>query len=141
MTATSKSKLSIGDAFSRVAFWQLMAFVFLGCFVWVVELFDLSSTMFGTAPMPFNLSRTFLLSGGIITAGIIAVGHTYEQQRAIVKGVVSTCLYCHRVQSSDGRWEHVNEYFLKHYPVDSNHLVCSDCETMLADVKKYTEKT
>ena len=31
MTATSKSKLSIGDAFSRVAFWQLMAFVFLGC--------------------------------------------------------------------------------------------------------------
>lgn len=141
MTAGSQKRLSIGDAFSRVAFWQLMAFVFLGCFLWVVELFDLTSVIFGTPPTPFNLSRMFLLSGGIITTGIIAVGHTYEQQRTIVKGVISTCLYCHRVQSSDGKWEHVNEYFLKHYPVDSNHLVCSDCEKMLSDVNKHVDKS
>lgn len=127
-------KISNRDAFASVAFWQMMSFVLLVCFVWANEVLDLSFSMFGTEPASFNLYRASLLSAAIITAGIIAVGHTYERQKKVIQGMLMTCVYCHRVMHTDGQWEHVEEYFLRNYPVDMARGACPDCEKMLQSV-------
>jgi hypothetical protein len=101
------------DAFTRIAFWQYMAFIFLLCFVWVIEVLDIPHRVFGVEDTPFS-------------------GHTYEQQRSLLRKLLKTCLYCHRVKTPHGHWEHVEEYFIKHYPVSMERGACPACEEMLA---------
>lgn len=119
------------DSFALIAFWQLLVFVLLLCFLWASEVLDIPQLIFGAPGTPFNLSRVCLLSAAIITAGIVAVGHTYEQQRKIVNKLVMTCLYCHRVQSADGTWEHVEKFFTDNFPVKTDEGECPDCKAML----------
>ena len=135
MTGESKQKIATKiDAFTSVAFWQFMAFIFLLCFVWVNEIFDLSAMVFETDRIPFNLYRAFVLSAGVITCGVIAVGNTYEKQRTLVKSLLMSCAYCHRVKTDEGSWMHVEEFFLTHYPVGMDRGVCAECESMLKSV-------
>ena len=128
----AKAAVSSRDAFSSVAFWQMMVFVVLICFVWANEVLDLSCRVFGSDPTPMNLYRGFLLSAAVLTAGIIAVGHTYERQKAVLQKMLMTCVYCHRVMHDDGSWEHVEEYFLRAYPMDMERGACPECESMLS---------
>ena len=131
MTAASNTSNDKKDSFALIAFWQLLVFVLLLCFLWASEVLDLPHIVFGAKGTPFNLSRVCILSAAIITAGIVAVGHTYEQQRHIVNKLVMTCLYCHRVKTSEGNWEHVEQFFTQNFPVKSNEGACPDCKTML----------
>lgn len=123
-----------GDAFSSMAWWQFMAFFLLLCFVWTSEILDLPSRVFGAAETPFNIYRVSLLTAGIIAAGIVAVGHSYERQRRLVKELLMTCLYCHRVKTIKGNWIHVEDYFLEHYPVAVDHSSCPECQQMLKSI-------
>mgnify|MGYP001604513608 CR=1 FL=1 len=132
--------VSSKDAFSSVAIWQMLVFVILLCFVWANEVLDLPHKMFDQPATAFNMYRAFLLSAAIITAGIIAVGHTYERQRAIVKRMFMTCVYCHRVMHDDGTWEHVEEYFMRNYPHDMDRGACPECEKMLQSVSDGGKK-
>ncbi len=125
--------LSSGDAFASVAFWQLMIFVLLLCFTWASELLDLPAAM-GAKPTLFNLQRVCLLSAAIITAGIVAVGHTYETQKNVIRRMLMTCVYCHRIMHEDGSWEHVEEYFVRNYPMELARGACPECEAMLKAV-------
>jgi hypothetical protein len=120
------------DAFARIAFWQYMAFIFLLCFVWVIELLDIPHRVFGVEETPFNVYQACLLSAAVIGAAVIAIGHTYEQQRSLLRKLLKTCLYCHRVKTVFGKWEHVEEYFIKHYPISMERGACPACEEMLA---------
>jgi hypothetical protein len=133
MQAEEQMKISMRkDAFARVAFWQYMAFIFLLCFVWVLEVLDIPHRAFGAEASPFNLYRVCLVSAAVIGAAVIAIGYTYEQQRAMLRKLLKTCLYCHRVKTAEGKWEHVDEYFIKHYPVSMERGACPACEEMLS---------
>ncbi len=139
MTQAKKTKTSTKiDAFSRIAFWQLMSFLILLCFVWVNEVMDLPAALFGAAPTTFSFYRGCLLSAVIIIGAVVTVGHTYEQQKAVVRSLLTTCSYCHRVQTSAIEWEHVEEYFLKHYPLEVRRGICPECETMLKDLDEQS---
>ena len=127
------------DAFSKIAFWQLMVFVMLMCFVWANEIMDLSHLWFGVAASPFNFYRGCMFTAVIIIGAIVAVGNTYEQQKAVVQNLLTTCSYCHRVRTGPDAWEHVEEYFLKHYPLDIRRGVCPECENMLKDLHERTK--
>jgi hypothetical protein len=124
------------DAFTRIAFWQYMAFIFLLSFVWVIEILDIPYLAFGADPTPFSLYRACLLSAAVIAAAVIAIGHTYEQQRSLLRRLLKTCLYCHRVKTVFGKWEHVEEYFIKHYPVSMERGACPSCEEMLSEMNE-----
>jgi hypothetical protein len=128
-------KLSSNDAFASVAFWQLMSFVLLLCFIWVSEIIDLPKLIFDSEETPFSLYRVCVLSAAVITAAIISVGHTYERQKAVIGRMLMTCVYCHRVMHEDGSWEHVEEYFMRNYPMEVGHGACPACENMLQSVQ------
>ena len=128
------------DAFASVALWQLLAFVMLTLFVWCAEILDLPHRFFNEAPSEFSLYRVCIISAAIITAGVIVIGHTYERQRALIKQLLMTCLYCHRVQNEDGDWEHIESYFMRNFPVDIDRGTCPQCQEMLASVNGKTSE-
>lgn len=128
------------DAFASIAFWQLMAFIFLLCMVWAGEVLDFPAVMFGGEETPFDWFRVSFLSAAVIAVAVLVVGHTYEQQRALLKKLLETCTFCHRVKTPDGTWQHVEEYFIDHYPVAMQRIACPSCEAMLAELQKEQEK-
>lgn len=137
MDLEEKAKLAARkDALARMAVWQILAFVFLLCFVWAAELLDIPAWMFGAEPTPFSLYRACILSAAVIAAGVTAVGHTYEEQRRLLKKLLHTCMYCHRVAVNGENWEHVDEYFIRHYPVTMDRCVCPSCDRMLEKLQK-----
>lgn len=142
MASEEKSKkVKKSDAFASVAFWQFMVFILLLAFVWANEVFDLAARVFDEDPTQFSMYRAALLSAAVITAGVVAVGQTYERQRSVVKELMTTCLYCHRVQTHTGDWMHVEDFFLTHYPVDMQRGACTDCAAMLKSVEDRVGRT
>ncbi len=140
MAKKDKRQVSSADAFSSVAVWQLLTFILLICFVWANEVLDIPHRMFNAPPSGLNIYRGFILSAGIITGAIVAVGHTYERQRAVIQKMLMSCEYCHRVMHDDGHWEHVAEYFMRSFPMDMNRGACPECDKMLADTGERSAK-
>ena len=136
MDNTTEQKMAENkrDVFASIVLWQFMAFIFLLTFIWTSEILDLPFLVFGANETPFNIYRASLLSAAVISAGIVAVGHAYEKQRRLVKDLLMTCLYCHRVKTDKGCWMHVEEYFLAHYPVSMDRAACPECQKMLESV-------
>jgi hypothetical protein len=126
------------DAFAQVALWQFLSFFLLLCFVWAVEYFDIPHVL-GAPETPFNWVRVSILSGAVITAAIVTVGHAYEQQKSIVDKLLMSCLYCHKVQTGSDNWENIEEYFLQHYPIEMERGACPDCKVMLTDLDSHLE--
>jgi len=128
------------NAFSSVAFWQLMVFILLLCFAWTNELVDLPAIVFGANPTTPDYYRLSFLSAGIITAAIVAIGHTYEKQKSVVANLIESCPYCHRVKTDSNSWQHIHEYFTHTYLLDVQHGLCPDCKTMLEAVSEKEAK-
>ncbi len=123
------------DAFASIAIWQILTFIALLLMIWVNETLDIPARVFGAVETPFSLYRACMLSAAVITAGVVVVGHTYEKQRTLLRKLLETCMYCHRVRVPKGDWEHVEVYFIKHYPVSMARGVCPACEEMLESVE------
>lgn len=128
------------DAFASIAFWQSMAFVFLLGTVWGGELLDAPEVIFHAEPTPFSWFRVLFLSTAVIASGVVVVGHTYEQQRTLLKKLLKTCIYCHRVETPSASWEYVEDYFVRHYPVAMQRGACPSCEKMLAELAAEQER-
>lgn len=124
------------NIFTGVAFWQLMVFILLLCFAWANELLDLPSIVFGSDPGQVDYFRLSFLSAGIITAAIVAIGHTYERQKSVAQNLVGSCPYCHRVQTANKRWQNVHDYFDQHYLLDVNKGFCPECAAMVEEVNQ-----
>jgi hypothetical protein len=132
MADEAPRKKKHGDAFTSVAIWQFLCFILLLCFVWASEFVDLPGVVGGAQERaPFNTHRVLVLSIAIGAAGVIAVGHTYEKQKSVVRRILKTCMFCNRIQTHKGDWEHVSDYFFAHYPADLQKGSCPACEEMV----------
>ena len=128
------------DAFTRIAVWQFMAFIILLIFAWAVEIIDVPALLFDAPPSEFSLYRAITMTAAIICCAIIAVGHTYEQQRRLISQIKQRCPYCHKVLTGKDNWEHVADYFMRHYPMKINQDACPSCRSMLADVESHIKQ-
>lgn len=127
------------DAFARIAFWQFMAFTFLLVFAWANAILDFPSIVFGTQRLPFDLYRTCMMTAGIMAAAVVTVGHTYEQQKVLLKQYLVACPYCNRVQVNADNWTHAEEYFMEHSPIPVTKTACPSCEKMLTELHEHTK--
>lgn len=132
-----KEHQGYNDAFTRIAVWQFMAFGVLLAFAWAVEIIDIPALLFDATPSPVSYYRALVMTAAIIACAVIAVGHTYEQQKRLVQQIKQRCPYCHKILTGKDKWEHVADYFLRHYPIEINEDACPSCKTMLADVESH----
>ena len=72
------------DPFAYIGFWQFLTFIMLILVVWVNEVRDMPSLLFGTDPQDVNIVRGCLLTAAVLVAAIVAIGNTYLQQKRVV---------------------------------------------------------
>jgi hypothetical protein len=115
------------ESLVSIAFWQFMAFLMLLLLIWVNEILDLTALWFGTPPNDPNFFRASVLTVGVIVTAIIAVGHAYEQQKRIIKGLLTVCSYCHKITIDREAWSQMDEYVSMHSLARISHGICPDC--------------
>jgi len=116
-----------GDGLAMVAFWQFMAFVMLVLLIWINEVMDLSALWFGTAASEYNVFRGCVLTAVIIVMAVITVGHTYVQQKQIIRGLLTVCAGCRKIRLDDEMWEQLDQYISDHSLALISHGLCPAC--------------
>ena len=113
--------------FGQVAFWQSLEFFALVCLVWAKETMDLPALLCGAPPAPVDWVGASMLSAGVLAIALIVVGHTYVQQRRVLKGFISVCSYCHKVHVEETDWEQMEEYVSARTLAEFTHGICPSC--------------
>ena len=115
------------DGLFKVAFWQLMSFLILILVVWVNEVLDVTSLWFNTPESAPNLYRGCMFTICIIGVAIVAVGHTYMQQKRIISGLLVVCSSCRKIRVDEHLWEQLDEYVSEHSLAAISHGICPAC--------------
>ena len=113
--------------FAYIAFWQFMAFLMLVLLVWANEVLDLASLIYGTSPIAPNVFRGSVMTCGVIITAIVTVGHTYEQQKRVIRGILTVCSYCNKVRFDHEAWEKIEEYVARNSMLTFTHGICPEC--------------
>lgn len=115
------------NALLHVALWQGLCFLLLALLVWVGEFYDLSALWLHDAPRPPNLLHAWTLTIGIAVTALITIGYTYEQQRHIIRGLLTVCSTCHRIRLCKEQWEQMDDYLGEHSLALITHGLCPEC--------------
>lgn len=126
MAGRSRWRMKL-DALTRVAFWQMAAFVMMILYFWVDEMLDLSTLWFGGEPRPFNIYRACIATVGIILVAIVAIGNTYVQEKRIISGFLTVCADCRKVRVAGDVWENLDEFISEHSVALISHGLCPEC--------------
>jgi len=115
------------DGFFITAFWQFMSFLMLILIIWVNEVLDLSNLWFGIRPEHPNFYKGCCLTIGVLAIAIITIGHTYLQQRRIIRGLIIICSECRKMRVDVDVWEHLEQYVSEHSRAKISHGLCPQC--------------
>lgn len=115
------------DGFLTVAVWQMTAFSLLILLVWVNEVLDLSALWFEINPSNPSFYRGCVLTIGVLIIAIITIGHTYIQQKRIIKGLLVVCSTCRKIRVDEHIWEHMDKYVHDHSLALISHGLCPGC--------------
>lgn len=123
----AKHRKSRGDGLFSVAVWQFLAFVMLLLLIWFNELTDIAALWFGGTPAEPNLFRGCVLTIAVIVVAIVTVGHTYVQQKQIIRGLLTVCAECRKIRIQNEMWEQLDEYISDHSLALISHGLCPHC--------------
>jgi hypothetical protein len=128
--------------FAYIAFWQFMGFLLLIAFIWLNETVNLTALIWGEdLKATPNMFRGFLLTSAVILTAIVTVGNAYEQQKRVIRGMLTVCSYCKRVRLMHEAWEQIEEYVARKSDVTFTHGVCPECFDKHAGMIKHHPPT
>lgn len=110
-----------------VAFWQSLGFLLLICVIWTTKVLDLPSLFYQSAVADAGWYQSWLLTAAVIVIGFVTVGHTYVQERRILRGLIIVCSYCHKVQIDRLAWQQMELFISDHTLAEFSHGVCPTC--------------
>ena len=119
--------------YRQVALWQGLVIFALCCLVWVKEILDLPALLFGAEPSPMDWLGASIVTAGVVACGLIVVGHTYLQQRRILRGFINVCAYCRKVHVGDATWQQMEAFIENRTLAEFSHGVCPDCYTRVME--------
>jgi len=139
---SSEEPINVGHGFAYIAFWQFMAFIMLIALIWVNEVWNLAALIWGeNLNQQPNIFRGSILTAGVLVTAIVVVGHTYEQQKRVLRGMLTVCSYCKRVRIAHEAWEKIEEYVARKSTVTFTHGVCPECFEKYARSLRSREPT
>lgn len=126
--SNNSEPMATQKGFAYIAFWQFMGFLMLIALIWANEVLNLTAMFWGENlnDQP-NMFRGALLTAGVLLTAVITVGHTYEQQKRVIRGMMTVCSYCKRVRLMHEAWEQIEEYVARKSEVTFTHGVCPEC--------------
>lgn len=120
----------------HIAFWQFLCFAILIMLIWSSVTLDLAGLFYDRPEADLDWLQASILTAGVIVVGFITIGHTFLQQKQMLKGFITVCSYCRKVQVDNNAWQQIESYVSKHSRAEFTHGVCPSCyEKVLAGKK------
>jgi hypothetical protein len=113
--------------FEYIAFWQFLAFILLVCLVWANEVLDFPAMFYGDKSGRLDWIGASILTVIIIITGFITIAHTYVQQRRAIRGIITICSYCKKVQIDKEIWQRIESYVSHNTDAEFTHGICPEC--------------
>lgn len=130
------------DGFFMTAFWQFMSFVMMILLIWVDEVLDLSNLWFGIGPGHPNFFKGCALTIALLCIAVITIGHTYLQQKRLLKGLIIICSQCRKMRIDENVWKHLDQYVADHSKSQISHGLCPQCyEIAKQEIDGYAKDT
>jgi hypothetical protein len=111
-----------------IAFWQFLGFIMIICLIWVNEVLRVGDAIFGAQPAWL---RACALTAGVIIVGFITIAHSFHQERQVLRGIITICSYCKKVQLDEAAWQRVDEFVAGKTMAEFSHGICPDCYTKM----------
>lgn len=120
----------------RTTAWQITCFFGVIALIWLNEVFDFQSKLFGALPSPGEWSCAGFLTMGVALLGACAVFPSYRYQNEARRRAVTICSYCRKVQINERAWEGMDSFFSGRLHATLSHGVCPDCgERVMRDYR------
>ena len=120
----------------RITAWQVACLFGVISLIWLNEVFDFQSRIFGAAPSPGEWGSAGFLTLGVALLGACAVFPVYRHQNGTRRKAVTVCSYCRKVQAHEQGWERMETFFSNHLHATLSHGVCPDCgERVMRDYR------
>lgn len=127
MSGLSRDRHKKKDGLSAIAFWQFMAFILLILCIWMNEIVDVAMLWFGVEPSQPNFFRACVLTAMTVVVAVVTVGHTYMQQKRVIKGLLTVCADCRKIRVNNDMWEQLDQYVSDHSMALISHGLCPHC--------------
>jgi hypothetical protein len=76
-----------------------------------------------------------------IVVALITAGHTYLQQKRIIKGLLTVCSNCRKVRVDAKVWEQLDDYITEHSVALVSHGLCPECfESMQKEIGEIAKR-
>ena len=125
----------------HIAFWQGIGFAVLVLLIWVSHVLNLPALYYGGRFAALDLAQPCVLTAAAIVCGFITVGHTYVQQKRILKGLLTVCSYCQRVKVDEEAWSRLERYLTQETLVEFTHGICPQCSSkVLAEIEGQVQQ-
>lgn len=115
------------DGVFTTAFWQMMSFIMLILLIWVDEVMDLSNLWFGISFDTPHFYRAFVLTIIVLGIAIITIGHTYLNQKRMIKRLIMICSRCKKLRVNEDEWQHFEQYVADLSQSTVSHGLCPQC--------------
>ena len=129
-----KRRLKSDKLFGKIAFWQFLGFLIMLAIVWISEIVDLPAIFFNLKIREVDVFRACILSAAVIISSIITVGHTYVQQKHIIRGLLIICSSCGKLKVSQDSWEDISQFLEQRSLAALSHGICPECYEKLMKV-------
>jgi hypothetical protein len=73
----------------------------------------------------FDLGVNLLIRVAVL-AGMVYLLSSLQSVR-LLKGILHTCRYCHRVETAKGEWKPIEQFMVEHSEAVLSGGVCSEC--------------
>jgi predicted RNA-binding Zn-ribbon protein involved in translation (DUF1610 family) len=132
----SHQPVSIANPSMRITAWQIVCFLGVIGLIWLNEVFDFQSKLFGASLSPGEWGSAVFLTIGVTLLGVIAVFPVYYQGRGAARRAVTICSYCGKVQVNERAWEKIETFCSERMHARLSHGVCPDCgERVMRDYR------
>lgn len=115
-----------------IAFWQTLGFIALAALVWAIRIHGVFDYFWpGMQATDREWYGAWSLTAGIFAIGIIVVVNTHQQQRRILKGLITVCSFCRKVHVDASDWQQWEEFVTSRTMAEFTHGICPECHGTL----------
>lgn len=128
----------------RILLYEMLGFAIVIIALWVNELFDLPSRVFGQPSTPVNLIESVWETVFIVVLAAVIAALTLHLLKKIrlLEGFLPVCSACKKIRMDD-QWFQIESYIRDHSEAEFTHTVCPECARKLYGegfAAKYCDK-
>jgi hypothetical protein len=124
----------------RVVTYEISAFLITIAIIWLDEILDIPSLLWGAPRTPINWSESLFESVAIVILAALIIHITLKlfNKMNTLEGLLPICAGCKRIKDDQGAWKQIETYVRDRSEAEFSHGICPECARKLyPDIDLY----